>query len=263
MNPLTVALIGVLGITCLSDVQADDSILSPVQVNYLFDRLFGDRESFEPSVFITMLTRLHEHRMEVDPTRREIVEFWRDAVLDKQEHCTAEFMSKLEQERQKYLANRYNKHRIYDFVKDKVVSDCRHRFLRGVRRVVDGWKPEDINMLHELGIVWTNINHDKLTSELSKSAARAIAARLPLAVRKSRNDFAETWRHGGPCARFLDELEGPIMEIERFYEKFDTGYKSYKVDSKEAYAWVQAVQGCNYFSTDKALDDVWPHVQKL
>lgn len=172
------------------------------------------------------------------------------------------YITRLKAEQKKYEDNGYKKCRVHNFVLDKVIKDCIHRFLIGVKQA-RSLSVEEQSLIHKLGNIWAKIVQDNSArSESHKRAAHLIRSGLPRSAIDNKEDFIEAWSKEGACRKILSELEGPTMRLEEFYEKFYPGYSGYRTDdANDANRWVMALEGCKYFLTDDVFNELWLYVQ--
>lgn len=261
MDRLTTIFIA-LACIVVSDCSAKlgDDYLTSDEWNHWFLRLFGDlSDKSNEAGWVLNLMRLHENSLTVDPIRREIVEFWYEAIIDNHEHCTIDYLSKLKEEQKKYLDNGYKADSIYGFVRKKVIFNCMRRFLTGVERIVAIMRNE-LDVIFELSKYWSKrievIGRGK--NQLDLAIAEYVGSKVPKATLRNKREFVKAWR-AGTCGRFLSELYGPMIGLEQFFSHLCAQHDQ---GANEAYRWVKGMEACRYLVTDQALDEIWRFVHK-
>lgn len=249
----------IVGLSSLGNVQSEHELLDGLNWDLWFERLFTDTQyDLGGPVVMQILVRLEKgSSQQIKPVRKSIVDFWFDANIGNHEHCSTEYLAKMESERKKLLSNGFNRQDVYTRTRERVIENCYIRLLNGVGDIATV-NADEQRSIFELGSLWNEVQQNRDQAEKHWNLGNHIAKMVGPAAVKVQEDFVNTWRKG-PCVRLLTELDDLDKKIESFLATFD--YSTRQKRSNAASKWITGIEACRHLQTEAELSNVWQYVQ--
>lgn len=246
-----------IGLGSLCEVKAADKGLSGIDWDIWFERLFADRthEWDGPRILLALMRLEKGSFQQIDPARKQIVDFWYEATMDLPEHCSMVYLAKMDTERDRCLASNYKRTVVYDFARRQLLSSCYTRLMSSIR-AVDRLDNGEKEKFFRLGELWRDMLNHQDNVEYKWNLGNHIGFLVGEEARREQADFVNAWR-GGICHKATSGLDEDDMSLEKFLATFD--YKTREQASRSINRWITAIEACKYLH--EHLDDIWRYVQ--